>query len=34
MRFHFMLAPGWEEGCLGYSFVADHIDGIVVHFEI
>jgi predicted dithiol-disulfide oxidoreductase (DUF899 family) len=28
---HFMLGPGWSEGCVGCSFGADHIDGIVVH---
>ena len=31
--FHFMLGPGWGEGCVGCSFGADHIDGIVVHLE-
>lgn len=30
---HFMLGPGWKEGCLGCSFGADHNDGIVVHLE-
>lgn len=29
--YHFMLAPGWEEGCLGCSFVADHFDGALAH---
>jgi predicted dithiol-disulfide oxidoreductase (DUF899 family) len=28
---HFMLGPGWKEGCVGCSFGADHVDGIVVH---
>ena len=28
---HFMLGPGWKEGCLGCSFGADQIDGSVVH---
>ena len=28
---HFMLGPGWEEGCRSCSFMADHIDGIAVH---
>ena len=28
---HFMLAPGWEEGCRGCSFMADHIDGARAH---
>lgn len=31
--YHFMFAPGWKEGCRGCSFVADHIDGSVVHLE-
>lgn len=29
--YHFMLAPGWEEGCSGCSFVSDHIDGANLH---
>lgn len=28
---HFMLGPGWSEGCVGCSFELDHIDGILVH---
>jgi predicted dithiol-disulfide oxidoreductase (DUF899 family) len=28
---HFMLGPGWSEGCVGCSFEHDHIDGILVH---
>ncbi|HUB13399.1 MAG TPA: thioredoxin family protein [Acetobacteraceae bacterium] len=28
---HFMLAPGWEEGCPSCSFMADHNDGMTVH---
>ena len=28
---HFMLAPGWEEGCRSCSFMADHTDGMNVH---
>jgi predicted dithiol-disulfide oxidoreductase (DUF899 family) len=28
---HFMLAPGWEEGCPSCSFMADHTDGMRVH---
>ncbi|HEX5325915.1 MAG TPA: thioredoxin family protein [Acetobacteraceae bacterium] len=28
---HFMLGPGWQEGCVGCSFHADHIDGALVH---
>ena len=30
---HFMLGPGWEEGCVGCSFGADHVDGARLHFE-
>ncbi|CAN5469217.1 thioredoxin family protein [soil metagenome] len=28
---HFMLAPGWEQGCVSCSFMADHTDGMNVH---
>lgn len=28
---HFMLAPGWEEGCPSCSFMADHTDGMNMH---
>jgi predicted dithiol-disulfide oxidoreductase (DUF899 family) len=28
---HFMLAPGWEQGCPSCSFMADHSDGMDVH---
>jgi predicted dithiol-disulfide oxidoreductase (DUF899 family) len=27
---HFMLGPGWEEGCVGCSFSADHVEGALV----
>jgi predicted dithiol-disulfide oxidoreductase (DUF899 family) len=30
---HFMLGPGWTEGCVGCSFTADHIEGALVHLE-
>ena len=30
---HFMLGPGWGEGCVGCSFGADHIDNSLVHLE-
>lgn len=30
---HFMFGPGWEEGCVGCSFTADHIEGSLVHLE-
>ena len=29
---HFMLGPGWKEGCVGCSFGADHM-GNLVHLE-
>src|SRR5215472_749493 len=28
---HFMLGPGWEEGCKSCSFMADHTDGMKLH---
>ena len=28
---HFMLGPGWEEGCIGCSFEADSVSGSIVH---
>ncbi len=30
---HFMLAPGWEQGCKSCSYMADHTDGMKVHLE-
>jgi predicted dithiol-disulfide oxidoreductase (DUF899 family) len=30
---HFMLGPGWKEGCVGCSFTADHIEGALVHLQ-
>ena len=30
---HFMLAPGWQQGCRSCSFMADHSDGMAVHLE-
>ena len=30
---HFMLAPGWEQGCKSCSFMADHLIGAKVHLE-
>jgi predicted dithiol-disulfide oxidoreductase (DUF899 family) len=30
---HFMLGPGWKEGCIGCSFRSDHMDGCLVHLE-
>lgn len=31
--YHFMLGPGWEEGCRGCSFVSDHFDGALAHLQ-
>lgn len=30
---HFMLAPGWKEGCPSCSFMADHTDGMNLHLS-
>ncbi|HMN43872.1 MAG TPA: thioredoxin family protein [Povalibacter sp.] len=30
---HFMFAPEWEEGCVGCSFQADHVDAAFVHLQ-
>lgn len=29
--YHFMLGPGWREGCPSCSYLADHFDGPAVH---
>src|SRR2546425_2990059 len=29
--YHFMLGPGWAEGCPSCSYLSDHIDGSVAH---
>ena len=29
--YHFMLAPGWAEGCKSCSYLADHFDGAAIH---
>ena len=31
--YHFMLGPGWEQGCPSCSFLADNFDGARVHLE-
>jgi len=31
MIYHFMLGPGWTEGCPSCSYIADHFDGMRVH---
>ena len=28
---HFMLAPGWEQGCKSCSYMADHTDATLAH---
>jgi predicted dithiol-disulfide oxidoreductase (DUF899 family) len=33
MVYHFMFAPGQKEGCVGCSFVADHMDGATPHIN-
>ena len=29
--YHFMLGPGWGEGCKSCSYLADHFDGANLH---
>ncbi|HUO17434.1 MAG TPA: thioredoxin family protein [Verrucomicrobiae bacterium] len=29
--YHFMLGPGWKEGCPSCSYIADSFDGITIH---
>ncbi len=29
--YHFMMGPGWSEGCPSCSLLSDHIDASVVH---
>jgi len=29
--YHFMLGPGWGEGCKSCSYLADHFDGSTIH---
>ncbi len=29
--YHFMLGPGWKEGCPSCSFISDHMDGSLPH---
>ena len=29
--YHFMLGPGWKEGCRSCSYLADHFDGAAIH---
>lgn len=30
---HFMMGPGWKEGCVGCSFGSDHLDAARIHLE-
>jgi predicted dithiol-disulfide oxidoreductase (DUF899 family) len=30
---HFMLGPGWEQGCKSCSFMADHLLGAEIHLQ-
>ncbi len=30
---HFMLGPGWQQGCPSCSFMADHIEGARLHLQ-
>jgi predicted dithiol-disulfide oxidoreductase (DUF899 family) len=29
--YHFMLGPGWEQGCPSCSYLSDHFDGATAH---
>ena len=29
--YHFMMGPGWMQGCRSCSYIADQFDGITVH---
>src|SRR4051812_26594325 len=31
--YHFMFGPGWGEGCVGCSFLSDHVDGVLPHLQ-
>ena len=31
MVYHFMMGPGWKEGCQSCSYLADHFDGMTIH---
>ena len=31
VMYHFMLGPGWTEGCPSCSYLADHFDGMTIH---
>src|SRR5271168_700143 len=29
--YHFILGPGWDEGCKSCSYLSDHFDGATIH---
>ena len=31
--YNFMFGPGWKEGCVGCSFLADHLQGALAHLQ-
>jgi predicted dithiol-disulfide oxidoreductase (DUF899 family) len=31
--YHFMFGPDWQEGCVGCSFLSDHVDGALAHLN-
>lgn len=31
--YHFMFGPDWKEGCVGCSFLSDHVDGALPHLR-
>ena len=31
--YHFMFGPGWKEGCVGCSFLVDHLEGALQHVQ-
>lgn len=31
--YHFMLGPDWDAGCVGCSFLSDHVDGALPHLN-
>lgn len=33
LMYHFMLGPGWAEGCKECSLISDHFDPMLVHLE-
>lgn len=33
ITYHFMLGPGWSEGCKSCSLLADHFERLIVHLK-